>query len=293
MAVFLDFKRQLKLWLEHIVHHVSDLQEETILFISFGPKDHRCSVWHSEKTVLTQATLQLFDFIDDQFSPDQLPDYIKIDVAYNLEKQSWNQIEQQVHHQFHNNHYRRGIGFDDSCSLAFLEQEIYGKAIIRGLSYDKPNFFDETNLNYAIKQKYRATKPEIKLKSLQEVWTFDTYATFYENGQFINLASRYDANGIRAIASNKKQHFRDLIEKNAAFLHSQIQENGKFIYGYFPAYDRDIRNYNTVRHCTSLYALLETFEVQDKPEYWPKIVAAIQYALTTFYKEKDPIMWFR
>ena len=61
------------------------------------------------KTVLSQATLQLFDFIDDQFSPDQLPDYIKIDVAYNLEKQSWNQIEQQVHHQFHNNHYRRGI----------------------------------------------------------------------------------------------------------------------------------------------------------------------------------------
>ncbi len=185
-----------------------------------------------------------------------------------------------------------GIGFDDSCSVAFLEQEIYGKAIIRGLSYDKPNFFDETNLNYAIKQKYRAAKLEIRLQSLQEVWTFDTYATFYENGQFINLASRYDANGIRAIARNKKQHFRDLIEKNAAFLHSQIQENGKFIYGYFPAYDRDIRNYNTVRHCTSLYALLETFEVQDKSEYWPKIVAAIQYALTTFYKEKDPITAF-
>lgn len=49
------------------------------------------------------------------------------------------------------------------------------------------------------------------------MWTFDTYATFYENGQFINLASRYDANGIRAIASNKKQHFRDLIEKMQRF----------------------------------------------------------------------------
>ncbi|EXB92825.1 hypothetical protein J683_0651 [Acinetobacter baumannii 1007214] len=89
--------------------------------------------------------------------------------------------EQQVHHQFHNNHYRKGIGFDEHCSVVFLEQEIYGKAIIRGLSYDKPNFFDETNLNYAIKQKYRAAKPEIRLQSLQEVWTFDTYATFYEN----------------------------------------------------------------------------------------------------------------
>jgi uncharacterized protein YyaL (SSP411 family) len=70
-------------------------------------------------------------------------------------------------------------------------------------------------------------------------------------------------------------------------LHDQIQENGKFIYGYFSAYDRDIRNYNTVRHCTSVYALLETFEVQSKPEYWPKVHAAIQYALTNFYQEKD------
>lgn len=187
------------------------------------------------------------------------------------------------------------LGEDLPAALpAEAPQELVSDVIYQPISSIEPLLYHDAgvNPNYAIKQKYRAAKPEIRLQSLQEVWTFDTYATFYENGQFINLASRYDANGIRAIASNKKQHFRDLIEKNAAFLHSQIQENGKFIYGYFPAYDRDIRNYNTVRHCTSLYALLETFEVQDKPEYWPKIVAAIQYALTTFYKEKDPITAF-
>lgn len=287
MTAFLNFQRQLNLWLEHIAPHVSDHQKETILFISFGPKDQRCKVWHSKKTSFSQAKIQLLAFINDQFAHESLVDYIKIDVAYNLTKQAWKVVEQQVHHQFHNNHYRKGIGFDEHCSVVFLEQEIYGKAIIRGLSYDKPNFFDETNLNYAIKQKYNATKPQIKLQELQDIWTFDTYAAFYENGQFINLASGYDANGIRAISSNKKQHFRSLIEKNSAFLHDQIQENGKFNYGYFSAYDRDIRNYNTVRHCTSVYALLETFEVQSKPEYWPKIHAAIQYALTNFYKEKD------
>ncbi|MBJ8432255.1 poly alpha-glucosyltransferase [Acinetobacter pittii] len=287
MTAFLNFQRQLNLWLEHIAPHVSDLQKETILFISYGPKDQRCNVWHSEKTSFSQAKIQFLAFINDQFAHESLIDYIKIDVAYNLTKQAWKVVEQQVHHQFHNNHYRKGIGFDEKCSVAFLEQEIYGKAIIRGLSYDKPNFFDETNLNYAIKQKYNPTKPQIKLQELQDIWTFDTYAAFYENGQFINLASGYDANGIRAISSNKKQHFQLLIEKNSAFLHDQIQENGKFIYGYFSAYDRNIRNYNTVRHCTSVYALLETFEVQSKPEYWPKIHAAIQYALTNFYKEKD------
>nr|WP_250896919.1 poly alpha-glucosyltransferase [Acinetobacter pittii] len=277
----------MNLWLEHIAPHASAFQDETILFISYGPKDQRCNVWHSEKTNFSQAKIQLLAFINDQFAHESLVDYIKIDVAYNLTKQVWTVVEQQVHHQFHNNHYRKGIGFDEHCSVVFLEQEIYGKAIIRGLSYDKPNFFDETNLNYAIKQKYNATKPQIKLQELQDIWTFDTYAAFYENGQFINLASGYDANGIRAISSNKKQHFQSLIEKKSAFLHDQIQENGKFIYGYFSAYDRDIRNYNTVRHCTSVYALLETFEVQSKPEYWPKIHAAIQYALSNFYKEKD------
>jgi len=277
----------MNLWLEQVVQHVPSLKQDIILFLSYGLKDQRCSVWHSEKTSFSKAKIQLLDFINDQFTQSPLADYIKIDVGYNLAKQAWKEVEQQVHHQFHNNHYRKGIGFDEHCLVAFLEQEIYGKAIIRGLSYDKPNFFDETNLNYAIKQKYNATKPQIKLQELQDIWTFDTYAAFYENGQFINLASRDDANGIRAISSNKNQHFQSLIEKNAAFLHSQIQENGKFIYGYFPAYDRDIRNYNTVRHCTSVYALLETFEVQSKPEYWPKIHAAIHYALSNFYKEKD------
>ncbi|CAI3129662.1 hypothetical protein MWMV18_MWMV18_03416 [Acinetobacter calcoaceticus] len=287
MTAFLNFQRQLNLWLEQVVQHVPSLKQDIILFLSYGPKDQRCSVWHSEKTNLEHAKKQLLDFINDQFAQAPLADYIKIDIAYNLMQQMWKEVEQQVHHQFHNNHYRKGIGFDEQCSVAFLEQEIYGKAIIRGLSYDKPNFFDETNLNYAIKQKYNATKPQIKLQELQDIWTFDTYAGFYENGQFINLASRYDVNGIRGISNNKKQHFKLLIEQNSEFLHDQIQENGKFIYGYFSAYDRDIRNYNTVRHCTSAYALLETFEVQNKPEYWPKIHAAIHYALTNFYKEKD------
>jgi len=287
VTAFLHFQRQLNLWLEQVVQHVPSLKQDIILFLSYGPKDQRCSVWHSEKTNLEQAKKQLLDFINEQFAQSPLDDYIKIDVAYNLTKQAWKEVEQQVHHQFHNNHYRKGIGFDKYCSVAFLEQEIYGKAIIRGLSYDKPNFFDETNLNYAVKQKYNAPKPQIKLQELQDIWTFDTYAAFYENEEFINLASGYDVNGIRGISSNKKQHFQHLIEQNSAFLHDQIQENGKFIYGYFSAYNRDIRNYNTVRHCTSVYALLETFEVQSKPEYWPKIHAAIHYALTNFYKEKD------
>ncbi len=55
MTAFLNFQRLLNLWLEYIAQHASAFQDETILFISYGPKDQRCSVWHSEKTNLEQA----------------------------------------------------------------------------------------------------------------------------------------------------------------------------------------------------------------------------------------------
>lgn len=213
MAVFLDFKRQLKLWLEHIVHYVSDLQEETILFISFGSRDNRCSVWHSEKTMLIQATQQLFNFIDDQFSLDQLPDYIKIDYAYNIQKEDWQKIDQAIKNQQHNNHYRKGLSFDEEFKICFLEQELYGRAIIRGLSYDQPNYFDQDNLNSTLEYKYSNQNTFIQFKQLEYAWTFDTYAVFYENGQLIPLQSQFTENGVRYLTTDKKTHIKDIIKK--------------------------------------------------------------------------------
>ncbi len=94
-------------------------------------------------------------------------------------------------------------------------------------------------------------------------------------------------NGVRKLIDDKKEHLEHLIEKNAEFLAQQIQEDGRFIYGYFPAFDRELKSYNTVRHCTSVYALIESFEVKEKQAYWPKVYSAIQYAIDTFYKEKQ------
>jgi hypothetical protein len=78
-----------------------------------------------------------------------------------------------------------------------------------------------------------------------------------------------------------------MIKGNAEFLSQQIQTNGRYIYGFFPAYDREIRSYNTVRHCTTTYALIETLALDLQPNVVSKIQSAIDYALTNFYVEKD------
>ncbi len=48
---------------------------------------------------------------------------------------------------------------------------------------------------------------------------------------------------------------------------------------------REINSYNTVRHCTAIYALLETLEVDYKTEYLTQIKKSIQYAIDHFHRE--------
>lgn len=282
----LTFKEKLKSWLLDSFL----LQEQGLytLFFSYGSAKERCKVWSSsdvEPQVLIKRTLK---YIDQQFEKNRaLPEFLKFDIAVNVEEKPWLQVLAEVNDQPHNNHYRKGISFDPKFNICFLEQEIYGKAIIKGLVYNQPNFFDEKNLNTAIKKKYPLLKTQFELSKIQKVWVFDTLSCFYENGQFIPLQSTGTANGVRYLIGDKKTHIRELVLKNAAFLHDEIQQDGSFIYGYFPAYANKIKSYNTVRHCTAIYALVETLEVEYNEAYLPKIKAAIDYALTNFYKEVE------
>ena len=262
--------------------------DKTVLFYSYGEKTERCQVWNSSFSTFPILEKELFEFLDQQFtSNNKLAELLKFDIAYNIQQETWYEIEQTLKNQFHNNHYRKGISFDENFKISFLEQELYGKAIIRGLSYDTPNFFDQNNLNLAIIKKYKDNNVALKINAMQDIWTFDTHAVFYENGQLIPLQTCFTENGVRYLTESKQQHLTKMIKGNAEFLSHQIQTNGRYIYGFFPAYDREIRSYNTVRHCTTTYALIETLALDLQPNVVSKIQSAIDYALTNFYVEKD------
>lgn len=261
--------------------------DKTVLFYSYGEKTERCQVWNSSFSTFPILEKELFEFLDQQFTSNKLAELLKFDIAYNIQQETWYEIEQTLKNQFHNNHYRKGISFDENFKISFLEQELYGKAIIRGLSYDTPNFFDQNNLNIAIIKKYQDNNVALKINEIQHIWTFDTHAVFYENGQLIPLQTCFTENGVRYLTESKQQHLTKMIKGNAEFLSQQIQRNGQFIYGFFPAYDREIRSYNTVRHCTTTYALIETLALDLQPNVVSKIQSAIDYALTNLYVEKD------
>lgn len=278
------FKNKLSDWFKLNFIHLD--QNLYVIFFSYGNGQSRCKVWSTADKDSKIVLKRLLNFIDKYYKKNRkLPEFLKFDLARNIKQKKWIDVVAQVKSQKHNNHYRKGISFDEKFGICFLEQEIYAKSIIRAEVYNEPNFFDEKNLNDAIRKKYSKITAYYDLKKMQDVWVFDTLASFYEDGQFIDLHSTGPENGVRKSIADKKDQIKDLVSKNASFLHSQIQETGRFIYGYFPAYDREIKSYNTVRHCTAVYALLETLEVEFKEEYLLKIERAIEYSLSTFYKE--------
>ncbi len=283
-----DFKKNLEKWIDEQIQSNKINQQAYCIFLSYGDSNQRCNVWNNVDTNIKLVVKRLLSFIEKIFEKNKkLLKFIKIDFAHNVEKQPWPSVVYQVINQEHNNHFRKGISLDENFNIAFMEQEIYGRAIIRGLRYDQANFFDEQNLNNAIKKKYPNIQKKITLDQLQFVWTFETYGAIYEANQFVELQSGDCQNGVRVLTENKKEHLTSLVENNANFLYQQIQENGRFIYGYFPAFDRELKSYNTVRHCTSVYALIESFEVKEQKQYWEKIYKAIEYAIDTFYREKQ------
>ncbi|MFU1801549.1 hypothetical protein ACM28O_14090 [Lactiplantibacillus pentosus] len=80
---------------------------------------------------------------------------------------------------------------------------------------------------------------------------------------------------------------RDAIFHGETFLVNQLKDNGKFVYGYFPARQKVLSNYNVVRHFSSLYALLEAIPFTNRTDDYKKVKAAIQWGLENATIEKE------
>ncbi|MBF0339623.1 MAG: Fic family protein [Magnetococcales bacterium] len=83
--------------------------------------------------------------------------------------------------------------------------------------------------------------------------------------------------GRRPVASLGPDELFALIDSGANFLARQVQKNGQFIYGHFPCFGKKVASYNALRHASSLYAMLESWELTRRAP----LLAAIHRALSS------------
>lgn len=212
------------------------------------------------------------------------PQWIKLDLVTNHVKTTFNDIKQEMI-ETRRNYIDFGIALDQQWGLTFLPEEINANAFIKPTKDNNGMILSDDNINNYLK-KYTQHKKAFSTEfyNNKEVIKFYTQSFFLENDDFYELYSEGYRKGIRKI-TNINEEIDHMLDSSVHFLENMIQPDGRYEYGYFPHFDKNISFYNILRHSSSTYALIEglTYLNEDlKP-----VEKAIDYIIDHYIYEKD------
>ncbi|MFA1821003.1 hypothetical protein ACDX78_12610 [Virgibacillus oceani] len=181
------------------------------------------------------------------------------------------------------NYFRFGISFDKDFKNAFLEQEINGNSMIQIDKNKKRGYLKETNIQNYIK-KHRPDMKQIDFQRVKKIYLFSTKGYFFDGDQCYELKKGTLDNG-RRNTPIRTEEIRYMVTSGQRYLNGLNQNNGKFVYGYFSCFDKEINYYNMLRHASSVFALIESYEFNPNEETKQAIERSLQFL------EKDGIIY--
>lgn len=187
------------------------------------------------------------------------------------------------------NYFRSGIAFPskrkptDTPWLLATETELNAYATFYNGVDVQTAEVNNKNLNAYLKARF-GSKTMPNLTDDMPIYLFKTAGVFFdaETGDTCLLSTEPRTQGRRALAPLTAESLAPLIEKVSTYLGSQVKEDGLYEYGHFPCFGRNISTYNTLRHASSTYALIEGYEFcqqQGKGDL-ATLQAQIEQALT-------------
>lgn len=176
------------------------------------------------------------------------------------------------------NYLREGISLDQNFDLAFMEQEVNANVFIQDKKNSNRKIMNWKNINfYTIRNSNQTVTLEDQ--KTENIYTFNTRSVFHDGLNCMLLDDTKFSNGRRIVSELKRNTIFSIIDNASRYLARQVNENGKFHYGYFPCFDRSINQYNILRHATSIYALIEAYEVNRDEQLVKPIQLALKYLL--------------
>lgn len=259
-------------------------QSKYIVFLSIGQHNQRAKVFHH---VSEQSYEKAQERVMDKefkwllkYQPNFT--FVKLDYVTNVEETTLLKLQTKIA-KYRKNYFRKGIAFDSDFSLSFLEQEVNGNAFIREAKNGVMGI-DELNIRHYLKvNRYKVFNFTVNAYAQKNIYLFDTQGYFFdvtENRKWTELYSGGLANGIRK-APNLKREIEQITKKSTLFLEQEITSSGKFNYGYFSAFDKKIGTYNILRHSSSLYSMLEGYEVIGDKKILASAKKSIDYLIST------------
>jgi hypothetical protein len=256
----------------------NDFKMKTVvhLFGSFGYADKRATVVHVNAFGFDQAWSSLSKKAHSILN--HSPTSIKIDIVIEqrpIEILSFIDLISKTK----KNYFRYGISFDKNFQQSFLEQELNGNAIIQISPENKRGYLNEDNIQKYIKLHRPDMKP-INFSNIRKLYLFSTIGYYYNGEEFHTLRNDSLNNGRRNTPLTHDE-LSDLIQSGQKYLVNLSKANGKFTYGYFACFDKEINYYNMLRHASTLYAMLEVYEFNPTPPAKSAIEKGLAYLMNS------------
>ena len=246
---------------------ISNAKEKAKIFVQTGNNIE--TVWDSLVNILRNYSL--INDIDLK--------WIKVDIVCKIDKLDSAELRDRIRSK-NTNFYRKGISFDPKFKVALLEAELNSNKIIN---------YKADELNIERLSKYLRKYREIELVNIPDlIYEFSTISFFVdENYNFYELYTDDLNFGRRKIGTPSKNDIYKIIERSSAYLANNIDQEGKFTYGYFPTFDKIIENYNILRHSGALWSLLISYKITNDPKLLESIRNGIRYLIQDGLVFKD------
>ena len=226
------------------------------IFISVGYKSSRASVFSGfEESIELAYQAACAKALKHIKSIKSTPDWLKLDLVVSeqiLTIEELNELAQKTK-RFH---FGYGISFDSMYNFAFLEQEVNAAALIKYTENEEYYPFENKKIDELVGEDWadvslrekcqlsignivlhlRQTRNQIidaKILKIQNVIIFKTVSVF----------------------SGEEIKGEDIASVNAEYLARNVQDDGKFVYGYYSNFNRKIPGYNMNHHALGVYAL--------------------------------------
>ncbi|MDR2155729.1 MAG: glutamate ligase, partial [Burkholderiaceae bacterium] len=223
--------------------------------------------------------------------------WLRIDHVDAIEEITWAELRQRLK-TTKRNYFRFGISLDAAFRQAFLETEVNGNAML----YQGGDMVEcaVNNTNFLRYAKRRHGLDAVEMGDDKPVWLFSSRGLLAGDGakvhrlqgpgldmgprtSLVKMAPADEA-GRRVVGQLTLGDVQRLIESGSRYLAGEVQSDGKFHYGWFPCFDRSINTYNALRHASSLYAMIEGWDVIRDDAVKAAIERSLGYLTQTLIK---------
>lgn len=269
------------------------------IFIKNFPTDSVCKIFLSTSDMKTRAVVQnaaenspadawniALEKLKKILQSEKIePKILRADWVTSSEKMTWQDFNKLLG-ETRRNYFRRGLALDSDYKIAFTETEMNANYMMYkdGKEGSKNCIFRQNYADEYCEKRFGCKFPTPEQN--QTVELFETCGAFIQEDEEPKIITGKNIYaGRRDVSVIDEETFLKLAKSGANYLARQIQKNGRYIYGHYPCFDRVVPGYNSLRHFSSTFAMLDVYGAYKKMppmKLGKAIINALDYAAKHF-----------